>query len=98
MTHPENPTRPANAADCSCGSWWTGTSRSHCAADGCHRTFSGETAADRHRQGRFGIDRRCVDPTTVGLVPVAKPYGVLWQNPAPEAGSLAAWTARSNDA
>jgi hypothetical protein len=67
-----------------CGQWWTGLSRSHCPA--CHRTFSGETAANRHRSGKHGTDRRCVDPATVGLVAVQKPYGVMWSNPAPEGG------------
>lgn len=84
MDHTETPNRPAAAASCSCGAWWTGHTRAHCAAPGCHRTFSTDSAADRHRQGRFGIDRRCVDPATVGLVAVNKPYGVLWQKPAPE--------------
>lgn len=84
MAHTEDPTRPAGAASCSCGAWWTGSTRAHCAADGCHQTFSTDNAADKHRQGRFGIDRRCVDPATVGLVAVEKPYGVLWQNPAPD--------------
>jgi hypothetical protein len=76
--------RPANAIPCSCGAWWTGLTRSHCPA--CHRTFSVDSAADRHRKGAFGKDRRCVDPATVGLVAVKKPYGLLWQNPAPAEG------------
>lgn len=29
---------------------------------GCHRTFSSDTAAERHRVGRHGIDRRCLRP------------------------------------
>lgn len=62
-----------------CGAKWTGSRRAHCPS--CHRTFSVDSAADKHRQGRHGIDRHCVDPATVGLVPVDKPYGVLWQNP-----------------
>lgn len=65
-----------------CGGWWTGLSRAHCPA--CCRTFSCDSAADKHRQGRHGIDRHCVDPATVGLVPVDKPYGVMWQNPGGE--------------
>ncbi|MFJ9633729.1 hypothetical protein ACIRU8_39155 [Streptomyces sp. NPDC101175] len=77
---------PANAIACSCGSWWTGLSRAHCAAAGCHRTFSTDNAASKHRVGKHGIDRRCVDPATVGLIAVQKPYGTLWQNPAPEGG------------
>jgi hypothetical protein len=67
-----------------CDSWWTGLSRSHCAS--CCRTFSGETAANRHRIGKHGVDRRCADPAEVGLVAAEKPYGVMWSNPAPEGG------------
>lgn len=67
-----------------CGQWWTGNSRAHCPA--CHKTFSTDSAADKHRIGKFGVDRRCVDPATVGLKPAAKPYGVLWQHPGPEGG------------
>jgi len=78
--------RPWNAISCSCGAWWTGLGRAHCAAAGCHRTFSTDGAADKHRVGKHGIDRRCVDPATVGLVAVTKPYGVLWQHPGPEDG------------
>lgn len=88
MTHTQDapavePTqqRPLNAISCSCGAWWTGLTRAHCAAPGCHRTFSVDSAADKHRKGAHGIDRHCVDPASVGLVPVDKPYGVLWQNP-----------------
>lgn len=73
--------RPATAiAHAACGQWWTGPTRSHCA--GCCQTFSGETAADKHRIGSFGRDRCCADPADVGLIAVEKPYGVLWQNPA----------------
>lgn len=85
-TATETATRPWNAASHTCGAWWTGTGRSHCPADGCHRTFSCDSAAELHRKGKHGIDRRCVDPASVGLVPVQKPYGVLWQHPAPEDG------------
>lgn len=92
MDYPENPIRPAGATvHPPCGKWWTGATRSHCPA--CCQTFSTDSAADKHRQGRFGIDRRCVDPAEAGLVPAEKPYGVLWQNPAPEGGSQAPWAA-----
>ncbi|MEV6679460.1 hypothetical protein AB0N09_21785 [Streptomyces erythrochromogenes] len=76
------PDRPGVAAYCSCGAWWSGLSRAHCPAAGCHRTFSSDTAADRHRRGRFGIDRRCIDPAEAGLVPTARTYGTLWSLPA----------------
>ena len=75
-----------------CGSWWTGLSRAHCPA--CHRTFSCDSAAEKHRIGKFGIDRRCVNPATVGLVAVTKPFGELWQNPGPDpvvSGMPAQW-------
>lgn len=80
---------PAGAITCSCGAWWTGLSRAHCAASGCHRTFSCDSAADKHRVGKFGVDRRCVDPATAKLVAVAKPFGELWQNPGPDGGYTA---------
>lgn len=83
---------PANAIFHSCGSWWTGATRSHCAAPGCHLTFSGETAAEKHRVGKHGVDRRCVDPASVGLVPREKPYGILWAFPTPEDGG---WWAKA---
>ncbi|MCX5209723.1 hypothetical protein OG689_10555 [Kitasatospora sp. NBC_00240] len=67
-----------------CGQWWTGLARLHCGS--CCRTFSSESAADRHRTGVFGVDRRCVDPASVGLVAKARPFGVLWLCPAPSAG------------
>jgi hypothetical protein len=52
----------------------------------CHRLFSGDSAAEKHRVGTFGPDgdRHCVDPATVGLVAREMPYGVLWGWPAPD--------------
>ena len=82
----EPETLPYHAITHTCGAWWTGTGRAHCPADGCHRTFSCDSAADKHRIGKFGIDRRCVDPAEVGLVARQMPYGVLWQHPGPEGG------------
>lgn len=70
-----------------CGGWWTGANRVHCAA--CHELFSGNSAAGAHRKGSFGVDRRCVDPATVGLVAREMPFGALWSWPAPEAGMRA---------
>lgn len=84
MSQPQSP-RPANAiVHGECGQWWTGVSRAHCPAPGCHRTFSGDSAAEKHRIGTPGVDRRCVDPTTVGLVPRQTPYGILWGWPGPD--------------
>lgn len=72
--------RPANAiVHGECGQWWTGASRVHCA--GCHQTFSSESAADKHRTGRYGGDRRCVSPLDAGLVAREKPWGACWSMP-----------------
>lgn len=62
-----------------CGKTWTGLRRAHCPA--CHETFNSDSAAEKHRVGRPGIDRRCVDPATVGLIAVEQPWGLCWQAP-----------------
>lgn len=80
---------PANAITHTCGAWWTGLSRAHCAADGCHRTFSCDSAADKHRIGSYGVDRRCADPATVGLVAREMPFGVMWGWPSSDGYDLA---------
>ena len=69
-TNPEktSETRDPNrgiAFSCSgCESRWTGTSRAHCAAPGCHRTFSTPNLFDLHRSAR-GDRGTCLDPATV---------------------------------
>lgn len=78
---------PANAITHPCGSWWTGLRRSHCA--GCHETFSCESAADKHRIGTFGEDRRCAPPAEVGLIARTQPYGDLWGWPSSDGYDLA---------
>lgn len=83
--NPSQSARPANAiVHGECDRWWTGVGRAHCAAPGCHLTFSGDSAAEKHRVGTPGVDRRCVDPASVGLVPREMPYGVLWGWPGPD--------------
>lgn len=62
-----------------CGKTWTGLRRAHCPS--CHITFNSDSAAEKHRVGKPGIDRRCVDPAAVGLVPVEQPWGTCWQAP-----------------
>lgn len=63
--------RPAiersEAASCRCGARWTGTSKCHCSADGCHRLFSSVAMFDRHR-----VNGRCVDPETIMVTPKDK--------------------------
>lgn len=62
----------------SCGASWTGTRAAHCG--GCCLTFSSLTAFDAHQRGGMP-GRICRKPDEVGLVPVEKPYGVLWSWP-----------------
>lgn len=66
-----------------CGARWTGLRTSHCGA--CHRTFGSDSGAEKHRKGKPGIDRHCVDPATVGLVPRETAYGTVWRYPSPVA-------------
>lgn len=65
-----------------CGKSWTGLSRSHCPA--CHETFNSDSAAEKHRTGRPGPDRRCLPAVEAGLVAVEQPWGVCWQTPTAE--------------
>ncbi|WP_407563353.1 hypothetical protein [Streptomyces sp. 184] len=67
-----------------CGKTWTGNRRAHCPAEGCHETFNSDSAAEKHRVGKPGIDRHCISPAEAGLVPVSKPWGICWQNPGPD--------------
>lgn len=71
-------TRTADLHSHSCGATWTGTQASHCGA--CHLTFSSITSFDRH-QNRAGSEKLCRDPQDAGLVPVEKPWGVMWSMP-----------------
>lgn len=48
-----------------CDARWTGHRIEHCPAAGCHLTFSGTTAGDKHRVGEHGVTtgpdrRRCL--------------------------------------
>lgn len=79
--------RPPGANTHACGAWWTGSRTSHCAGANCHRTFSSITAFDRHQRNRPSGGVECVDPASVGLVAVRKPYGVLWSLPVNGAGN-----------
>ncbi len=61
-----------------CGQSWTGTRAAHCPL--CCLTLSGTYAFDAHQHLTDGI-LTCGSPEKVGLVPVAKPWGVLWSWP-----------------
>lgn len=46
---------------CGCGATWTGKRIEHCSAPGCHQTFTGTRAGDKHRTGDYFPDtRRCL--------------------------------------
>ena len=51
-----------SAATCTpCGATWTGKRIEHCTA--CHETFTGETAGEKHRVGKYVPDERhCLTP------------------------------------
>lgn len=43
--------RPPDRITCGgCTETWTGISRAHCSAEGCHQTFSGLSLFDQHRR------------------------------------------------
>lgn len=62
-----------------CGEVWTGLRRQHCPS--CHLTFNSTSAGDMHRVGRHGIDRRCVNPMSVGLIAKEMDGYSVWMMP-----------------
>jgi hypothetical protein len=87
-----NPQKPDAATACPhCHAWWTGLNTCHCTA--CHRTFTGITAFDKHRDGSHAQDARyCKEPLTAGLVPAGRNYS-CWALP----GTNNAWTKNHAD-
>lgn len=75
-----------------CDGGWTGFNTAHCT--GCHSTFTGITAFDKHRTGSHAKSTRsCLDPDTVGLVDAGRAYP-CWGLPWTEGGKRpAAWDA-----
>jgi hypothetical protein len=71
-------TLPIGAVSHSCGAWWTGDRRAHCA--GCCHTFANDRVALLHRTGE-GAERRCLQPQEIGLIPVEQPWGTCWEKP-----------------
>ena len=76
---------PPGAGVHSCGGWWTGARTAHCG--GCCRHFSSTTAFDRHQRSRSGGGVECLEPANAGLIPVGKPFGVLWSLPVNGSGN-----------
>lgn len=64
----EHPDRPRGDAAGTCGGCdhvWTGLGAAHCAARGCHRTFSTTRLFDLHRSTRGGEHGTCADPEKI---------------------------------
>lgn len=59
-----------------CGSSWTGLSAAHCAAPGCHRTFTSISAFDLHQKGAEKLV--CKEPSECGLVAKSRAWGIVW--------------------
>ena len=64
---------------CGCGETWSGTTAAHCAASGCHQTFTTVANFDRHRRGGA-----CQQPTSVGLRLAARAGYQAWAQPGEE--------------
>ena len=55
-----------------CPARWGGLLTSHCS--GCHLTFTGITAFDKHRDGSHTKGRFCLAPEKAGLVITSRLY------------------------
>lgn len=75
--------QPKDPYTCSgCERTWTGPTFCHCAAKGCHRTFSGLGLFEAHRTAE-GEHGGCLDPTTLTITSTG-PDGVERVRPAME--------------
>ena len=46
----------------------------------CFENFGTTEAGDAHRVGGFEIDRRCIEPSSVGLIAIANKYSTpVWR-------------------
>jgi hypothetical protein len=62
--------RTPNHGCAGCELRWGGANTAHCS--GCHRTFSGLTAFDKHRTGSHALGaRECLPPGDAGLALLA---------------------------
>lgn len=56
-----------------CQARWGGYNTAHCS--GCHLTFTGLSAFDKHRDGSHAKStRHCVSPESVGLIEAGRAY------------------------
>ena len=60
----ENSKQPAPASCSRCGATWKALGAAHCAADGCHRTFSSAGLFDLHRQATVTAGK-CLNPVHI---------------------------------
>jgi len=48
--------------------------------DSCHINFLTTEAGDKHRIGKFGVDRRCISPKEAKLIPLVNKHGsIVWK-------------------
>lgn len=52
-----------------------------CKCPSCSEVFTTTANFDRHRKGKHGIDRHCVNPEQVGLEIKTLPSGYAWGMP-----------------
>ena len=45
--------------------------------DSCHINFLTTEAGDKHRIGKFGVDRRCISPEDAKLIKLINKYGAV---------------------
>jgi hypothetical protein len=55
-----------------------------CQCPACFEYFSTTSNFDKHRKGKHGKDRHCVNPESVGLVIVETGGGTFWRMPGVE--------------
>ena len=80
---------------CRCGVTWSGLRVEHCT--GCHRTFTGTSAGDRHRVGDSAIwegpkRRRCLTPEEMRDKGMATNARGWWTNGGKSPWAIAAAT------
>lgn len=51
--------------------------RNQCAA--CLRAFASQSGFDRHRTGRFGVDRRCMSPAELHVLGMRQDSSGFWR-------------------
>ena len=45
----------------------------------CFENFATTEAGDLHRVGEFGVNRKCINPESIGLIKILNRYGVeVW--------------------